>query len=144
MFIGTFRRTVDDKWRLPLPNDLVLEDGEGGSDEFYFAPAGNHLLLFSKGYFDQLARQVHQKSVLAHRELRRKFFGNSYKKVRDNSGRVQIPEPLRDRSGLSPKAEAVLVGTGSYLEIHPGDRAPAEPDADEMVSILDALERLGE
>jgi DNA-binding transcriptional regulator/RsmH inhibitor MraZ len=144
MFVGTYRRKVDDKWRLPLPADLLSSAGEDDQTDFYFAPASGHLILFSQTYFDQLAAQVHAKSVMAHRELRRKFFGNTYKKPRDKSGRITIPDSLRGRSGLTVGTEAVLVGTGSYVELLPAALAPAEPGPEEMVDIFDTLEALGE
>ena len=143
VFVGTYRRKVDDKWRLPLPSDLLSGAGEGDQTNFFFAPSAGHLILFSEQYFDQLASQVHAKSVMAHRELRKKFFGNTYKKPRDKSGRITIPEPLRDRCGLCAGAEAVLVGTGAYVEILPEAMAPADPGPEEMVDIFDTLEALG-
>ncbi len=144
MFVGTYRRKLDDKWRLPLPSDLLAGAGEGDQAVFYFAPAAGFLILFSKEYFDQLAAQVHAKSVMGHRELRKKFFGNTYKKPRDKSGRITIPESLRDRCGLTTGAEVVLVGTGAYVEILPETMAPAEPGPEEMVDIFDTLEALGD
>ena len=144
MFVGTYKRRLDEKWRLPLPADLLSDAVTGDSEFFYFAPAAGHLILFSQEYFDQLSEQVTAKSVMAHRELRKKFFGNTYKKPRDKSGRVTIPEPLRARCGLDAGMEAVLVGTGSYVEILPEAMAPPEPGPEEMVSIFDTLEGLGE
>ncbi len=144
MFAGTYTRKVDEKWRLPLPSDLF--SGAGGDEQgsFYFAPAGDRLILFSQEYFDQLTAQLQTRSVMGHRELRRKFFGNTYKKPRDKSGRITIPEPLRARCGFRAGEEAVLVGTGPYAEILPVELAPEEPGADEMLDIIQTLEAMGE
>jgi DNA-binding transcriptional regulator/RsmH inhibitor MraZ len=144
VFVGTYRRKVDDKWRLPLPSDLLAGAGEGDQTNFYFAPSAGHLILFSEQYFDQLATQVHAKSVMAHRELRKKFFGNTYKKPRDKSGRITIPESLRGRCGFDAGDEVVLVGTGPYVEILPVSMAPQEPRPEEMDDIFDSLGAIGE
>ncbi len=142
MFAGTFTRKLDEKWRLPLPADLLI--GEDDQTIFYFAPSAGYLILFSPQYFDQLSEQIHAKSVMGHRKLRKKFFGNTYKKPRDKSGRITIPESLRARCGLSAGAEVVMVGTGLYAEILPAAMAPEEPGPEEMEDVFDALEALGE
>jgi DNA-binding transcriptional regulator/RsmH inhibitor MraZ len=143
MFVGTHKRNVDDKWRVPLPSDLFAPGFDEDRDQLYFAPAGDHLILFSGSYFRRLTEQLLERSVMAHQDLRRKFFGNTYPKQRDKSGRVQIPEPLRANSGLGTKSEVVIIGAGPYAEIRASDKAPPEPEPAEMVDIMAALEGLG-
>ena len=143
MLVGTHRRRLDEKWRLPIPGELFAPGFDGDRESLFFAPAGDHLIFFPERYFQKLADQLFGRSVVAHQELRRKFFGSTYAKSRDKNGRVQIPEPLRARSGLGEKDEVVIVGTGSYAELLPADRAPAEPAAAEMTDIFAALESLG-
>lgn len=144
MFVGTFTRKVDEKWRLPLPADLLGDAGDADQAFFYFAPSAGHLILFSQFHFDQLSTQVNARSVMANRELRRKFFGNTYKKPRDKSGRITIPDSLRGRCGFDAGDEVVLVGTGPYVEILPVSMAPEEPGPEEMNDIFDSLEAMGE
>ncbi|MHC4469924.1 MAG: division/cell wall cluster transcriptional repressor MraZ [Planctomycetota bacterium] len=144
MLVGSYKRTVDDKWRLPVPSELLASEPGEGHQVFYFAPADDHLILFSERTFRRLADQLMERSVMAHRQLRRQFFGLSFAKKRDKNGRIQVPEALRDLSGLAPRGEVVIVGTGPYAEIRPVDRVPAEPDQKERANILDALEAIGE
>ena len=143
MFVGTHRRTLDEKWRLPLPSDLFAPAYRGDRDNLYFAPAGDHLILFTSDWFERLSEQLLKKSVVAHRELRKRFFGNTYAKVRDKNGRIQIPEPLRAHAGFSAKDELELVGTGQYAELR---KAPAKTEALEpeaMFDVFDALDAMG-
>lgn len=143
MLVGTHRRKLDEKWRLPIPNELFAPGFEGDRENLFFAPAGDHLIFFPEKYFQKLADQLFGKSVVAHQDLRRKFFGSTYPKARDKNGRVQIPEPLRARSGLTERDEVVIVGTGSYAEVLPASRAPEEPGPEEMTDIFATLEGLG-
>ena len=62
----------------------------------------------------------------------------------DGDGMAFVAQAFGEVVADAAKTEAVLVGTGSYLEIFPAALAPEEPDADEMVSILAQLEELGE
>ena len=143
MFVGTHHRAIDMKWRLSLPAELFGPTFEGDRDSFYFASGGDHLILMSSRYFQQLAEQVLAKSVMAHRDLRRKFFGNTYAKQLDKNGRIQIPEPLREKCGLGDRPPVVIVGTGPYAELRPATDAPQAPEAEEMCDVLDQLEALG-
>jgi MraZ protein len=144
MLVGTYRRTVDDKWRLPVPAELLASEPGEEHQLFYFAPADDHLILFTEGTFRRLADQLMERSVMAHRQLRRQFFGLSFAKKRDKNGRIQVPEQLRNLSGLGPRDEVVIVGTGPYAEVRPADKVPAEPGPAERANILDALEAIGE
>jgi DNA-binding transcriptional regulator/RsmH inhibitor MraZ len=143
MFVGTHRRTLDEKWRVPLPSDLFAPAFKGDRDNLYFAPAGDHLILFTSDYFERLSEQLLKKSVVAHRELRRRFFGNTFPKQRDKNGRVQIPEPLRAQAGFSARDELVIIGTGQYAELRPATQAPAAPEPEEMFDVFDALDAMG-
>ena len=143
MFVGTHRRTLDEKWRLPLPADLFAPAYQGDRDNLYFAPAGDHLILFTSDYFERLSEQLLKKSVVAHRDLRRRFFGNTYPKVRDKNGRIQIPEPLRAKAGFSAKDELELIGTGQYAEVRRAPDVSATPEPEEMFDVFDALDAMG-
>jgi DNA-binding transcriptional regulator/RsmH inhibitor MraZ len=144
MFVGTHKRSLDEKWRLPLPSDLFAPAYTGDRDNLYFVPAGDHLILFTSEFFQRLSDEVLKKSVMAHRDLRRKFFGNMFPKLRDKNGRIQIPVPLRDKSNLSAKSEVVIIGTGQYAEIRPVAQAPEAPEPEEMFDVFDALDQMGD
>ena len=116
MLVGTYTRTVDDKWRLPVPAELLAGEPGEVHQTFYFAPADDHLILFSEGTYKRLAEQLMVKSVMAHRELLRQFFWMSFAKK----------------------------GTGPYAEVRPADQVPEEPGREERANILSALEAIGE
>jgi len=140
MFLGTWKRTLDDKWRLPLPGELLASGDGADQGRFYFAADRDHLILFSEKTFRQLSDQLLAPNNLRRPELRRAFFGSTYLKVLDANGRLTIPEPLRERSGLSPKGELSVVGTGTYAELWPSARAPAEgPGMTDVITSLSDL-----
>jgi DNA-binding transcriptional regulator/RsmH inhibitor MraZ len=140
MFLGTWKRSLDDKWRLPLPGELQ-EPGSGTEPaRFYFAAERDHLILFSEQTFRQLSEQILAPNNLRRPELRRAFFGSTYPKVLDANGRLTIPEPLRERSGLSPKGEVSIVGTGTYAELWPTAKAP--PEGEGMTDVIASLSDL--
>jgi len=145
MFVGTERRTLDDKWRVTVPNKLFVHSFEGDRENLYFAPADQGLILFTSEYFHRLSEQLLKKSVTGNRDLRRRFFGSTYPKHRDKNGRIQIPEPLRKRCGFTLSDEIALVGTGPYLEVVNAGVLPAEEEpGGDMLSIFDEIDRAGE
>lgn len=145
MFVGTWKRTLDEKWRLPLPADLLAPDFPGDRDTFYVAPGQGCLVLFSSHTFSKVAEQLSGRNALKHPDLRRRFYGSTYPRQKDKSGRIQIPEPLRDRSGLPVKGEVVIVGTGPYAELWPAGGAPEEEEGEALPDLIVSLgEALGE
>lgn len=140
LLVGRHKRTLDDKWRLPIPAELFIPAAAEGGETLYFAPNGSRLIFFTEKQFQQLAEQLFKENLVANEDLRRKFFGNTYPKVRDKNGRVQIPEPLRGRSGLTAREEVVIVGTGSYAEILPAsaDREESDEELKQAFQMLGA------
>ena len=114
MFLGQYRHTFDDKGRLTIParyRDL-LENGAYVSQGL-----DRNLMVFTKATFERLTLQLNRMNITdsAVRQLKRIFFANSDYVEVDKSGRILIPQFLRDVSGLN--GEAVIVGSGDYFEI---------------------------
>jgi MraZ protein len=114
MFLGQYRHTFDDKGRLTIParyRDL-LENGAYVSQGL-----DRNLMVFTKATFERLSLQLNHMNMTdpVVRQLKRIFFANSDYVEVDKSGRILIPQFLRDVSGLD--GEAVIVGSGDYFEI---------------------------
>jgi DNA-binding transcriptional regulator/RsmH inhibitor MraZ len=135
MFVGQKKRTVDEKWRVPLPEALFDPKYEGDRDTLYFTPAGDRLLAFTSDHFHRVAESLLKRASMADPETRRRFFGNTFPKNRDKNGRIQVPEELRPLCGFSEKQEVLLLGMGPHLEILPVEKAPAPPKPEEMVNL---------
>ena len=141
MFVGSYTRTLDEKWRLPVPPGLIKGAKKGEErEQFLFCRDGDHLVLFTEETFEQLTAQVLGKNGLKNPELRRGLFGSTFAKKQDKSRRVQIPEELRGKSGLATKSEVRVIGTGFYAELWPVEDAPT----DEEISISDLMRTLGD
>ncbi|MEN8148830.1 MAG: hypothetical protein ABFS86_03345 [Planctomycetota bacterium] len=143
MFVGTHRRTLDEKWRLPLPSDLFAPAYRGDRDNLYFAIMAGDLILFTSEWFEEISQRLLKKSVVAEVDVRRLFFGNTYAKVRDKNGRIQVPEPLRAKVGFSAKDELEIVGTGQYAELRKAPETKEELDPQATYDIFAALDALG-
>ena len=76
-----------------------------------------------------------------YRQLSRYFQGNSFDTELDASGRVILPAPLLDHTGI--QKEVVVVGVGDHLEIWDQDRWHEEQDA-LASSIGEVTEELGD
>ena len=92
---------------------------------------------------NRLSEQLLKQSVVAHRDLRRTFFGSTYPKVRDKNGRIQIPEPLRNDVGFSAKDELQILGTGQYAELRKSPETTEAPDSESMFDVFEALDAMG-
>jgi MraZ protein len=114
MFLGRYRHTFDDKGRLTIPARYreLLENGAYVSQGL-----DRNLMVFTKATFERLSFQLNRMNMTdpTVRQLKRIFFANSDYVEVDKSGRILIPQFLREVSGLN--GEAVIVGSGDYFEI---------------------------
>lgn len=114
MFLGQYRHNFDDKGRLTIPARYreLLENGAYVSQGL-----DQNLIVFTKDRFERLTLQLNRMNMTdpAVRQLKRIFFANSNFVEVDRTGRILIPQFLRDISGLN--GEAVIVGSGEYFEI---------------------------
>ena len=91
------------------------------------------LFLFSEEGFERALARLETESFSS-REARNKqrlFFSNSCRTILDGSGRILVPEQLKDLAGL--EKEVVMVGAGERAELWSVDaweRLVAEQDGD--------------
>ena len=114
MFFGEFEYKLDDKGRVPLPPKFRgrLKDGvvlAPGPEEYITA----YPVAEWKKLADGLTGSSVSKSKM--RKLRRAIFATAFHLQLDNQGRIALPVPLRQYSGIED--EVVIAGVNTHLEI---------------------------
>ncbi|MGH2583247.1 MAG: division/cell wall cluster transcriptional repressor MraZ [Anaerolineales bacterium] len=114
MFLGEYRHSIDDKSRLTVPARYRQLLAEGG----YITQGFDHnLMVLRTQTFEAMIRRLNQMSFTnAHvRELSRLLFGRAERVEPDGSGRILIPQFLREKVNLD--GEVTVIGAGNYFEI---------------------------
>ena len=114
MFLGEYEHRVDPQGRVAIPprfreafkGGLVLTRGYEQC-----------IVVFTPGAWEQFSGAIATMSInqARGRRLRRMTFGGAFDLEMDRQGRVLIPQLLRRYATIGE--EAVLVGTGEYIEI---------------------------
>jgi len=114
LFLGEHRHTLDDKSRVTIPAKYrkALEDGLVVTKGFE-----NCLFVFSKTGWLEFSEQIRQLRTLRKdaRTLSRFLFGGACEDDLDKSGRVVVPQSLRQWASI--KKEIIVIGVSSRLEI---------------------------
>jgi MraZ protein len=118
MFLGQYRHNIDEKGRLTIPARFreLLEEGAYVTQGF-----DHNLLVLTAPMFEFVSKRVNQMSLTdpTARELKRLLFSTADRIEPDKTGRILLPQFLRETAGLD--GEAMLVGVGDYFEIWPPD-----------------------
>jgi MraZ protein len=114
LFLGQYRYSFDDKDRLMIPARFreLLADGAFLTQGF-----DRNLVILTPGAFQEIYQLIMGLNIadpLA-RFLLRMVLGNATQLEIDESGRIVLPENLREFANLA--GEAVLVGQGDYFEV---------------------------
>lgn len=115
MFLGEYRCSVDDKGRVnipfrmrqELPQELILTAG-----------LDKCLALYPHAEWERIAENLSQVVSGAQERGRyhlRRFYRNAVECTLDNQGRLMIPAPLREVSGID--REAVVAGMNTRIEL---------------------------
>ncbi len=114
MLIGEYIHTLDDKNRLSLPvkfrsemgKKLVLSPGLDGA-----------IFMFTEKEWAKIAQRLSSSSMLAadNRSFNRFMFGGAVETAVDGSGRILIPDFLKDRAEL--KGKVAVVGVQNRVEL---------------------------
>lgn len=114
MLIGEYKHTLDDKNRLSLPAKFRAELGKKiiltpGLDKCLFA--------FTLKEWAKISEKLSESSLLQsdNRSFNRFMFGQATEAELDGSGRILVPEFLKDWAGL--KTKSVVIGVQSRIEI---------------------------
>ena len=117
---GEFRNTIDEKGRLMIPPRL--REQLGTSVELVLTKSlDNALWLFTNEDFDNFDNQVNGDSMSlldSNATLINRLIISPARDVElDKTGRLSIPQVLRDFAGLEPKSECVILGSRTHVEI---------------------------
>lgn len=114
MFLGEYKHTIDEKGRLTVPARYRQLLAQGG----YITQGFDHnLMVLRAPAFEAMSKRVNTMSFTNQnvRELSRVLFSRAEHIEPDNSGRILIPQFLRERVNLD--GEVLVVGVGTYFEI---------------------------
>jgi MraZ protein len=118
MFLGKFEHNIDDKGRLTIPPRYRDELGENPVITQGF---GRYLLLLKAKTFNEISESISKASITNPRasELRRLLFSNASEIQFDRTGRILLPQFLREENQMDGAVQ--ILGNGSHLEIWPKD-----------------------
>ncbi len=115
MFLGQFYHNLDEKGRLTIPvryRDLLMTDGA-----YLLRGFDQNLMVLPSHSFNIIYQRINRMSLTdpVARLLRRLIFSAAAPVDFDKTGRILIPQFLREEVGI--QNEAVIVGAGDYIEI---------------------------
>jgi MraZ protein len=115
MLIGEYTHTIDDKNRVSLPSKFRSLLGK----KIVIAPGLDQcLFVFTSKEWQGIAEKLSTNSSMLSADMRsftRYMFGGASEVEVDGTGRVLVPDFLRERANL--KSKVVLIGVQNRLEI---------------------------
>ena len=130
-FCGQDHCTVDANGRVKLSPRLLMDFGQRGESVVVHCLPEGALGVYPESVWHQMRERETEseppaaRSIVARRQLRR-FGALSQLDAISRQGRITIPVPFRDITGLSPGTEAVLVGVEIGVEVWSAERWNAE------------------
>ncbi|MFQ5941998.1 MAG: division/cell wall cluster transcriptional repressor MraZ [Anaerolineales bacterium] len=114
MFLGQYKYTTDSKGRLTIP---VRFRAALASGAFVTQGFDRNLMVYTSDTFDKVSQKAAALSATdpGARDVKRVIFGRAGEVSLDSSGRILLPDFLRDYAGID--GEAVILGAGEYFEI---------------------------
>ena len=114
MFLGQYEHSIDEKGRMTIPVRYRDQIQEGAYITLGF---DNNLIVMTAVNFEQMYESLNNLSMTNAdaRHLKRLVFSKAYRLEIDKSGRILIPQYLRDGANLDNSA--ILVGVGDRFEI---------------------------
>ena len=116
--MGEYRNSLDDKGRLLLPSRLRGEID--GNVLILTRGVDRCLWLFPQEEWRKISQNIMESSSMFKsktRLLQRRIIAPAQECEVDKTGRISIPQTLRESAGLKAKNEAVILGIDSYVEI---------------------------
>jgi MraZ protein len=115
MFLGQYQHAIDNKGRLTIPSrfrELLAADGA-----YVLQGFDRNLIVLPGTAFERVSERVNSLSITDSkaRVLRRQIFSTAEKVEADRTGRILLPEFLRQVAHL--ETDAFIVGAGNYFEI---------------------------
>lgn len=123
LLTGEYRNSLDEKGRISFPSKLRSDLSELNSSKLVVTQSFDHCLwLYTAEDWEKLSSKVMAAASPfnpQHRNLVRQFIGPSQEIELDKSGRLSIPQSLRDYAGL--KKDCVILGVSKFIEIWDAD-----------------------
>lgn len=114
MFFGQFDHNIDEKGRFTIPARYrsLLDSGA-----YITLGFDDNLMVMRSEEFEKLYHKIEEMSITNRkaRQLARMLFGSAAMLEIDKSGRILIPQFLRDAAKLDSTVK--VVGIGPYFEI---------------------------
>ncbi len=129
-FCGTFTATIDDKGRLSIPSKIRPGDSESSKKKGI--PAGESMVLtegldgclslYPQDEWSKIQKRLETLSFTQRnfRYFNRRLHQHTSLVTIDKSGRINIPDKLRQLAGL--KKEVLVVGVNQTIEIWDPER----------------------
>lgn len=142
MFMGEYQHTLDDKGRLIMP--VKFRDGLG---EVFVVTRGldNCLFVYPNDEWRILEEKLKTLPMTSKdaRAFVRFFFSGATECELDKSGRISLPQNLREYSGL--EKEVVVIGVSNRIELWAKEKWDdyMSDTADSYEEIAETMERLG-
>ena len=137
MFSGMSNHSVDSKGRIVLPAKFREELGE----QFYIARGfGNTCIqAMSAEQFDQISAKILELPADKAMALQYTFTATAVEVTPNASGRIMLPQTLRDFAGI--EGDALVIGMNNRIEIWSGKRYEAfiESQKDTIAAALSLL-----
>jgi len=114
MLIGEYTHTLDEKNRMSLPAKFRSELGK----KVVLAPGlDKSIFMFTVKEWEKIATRLGENSMLQsdNRSFNRFMFGGAVEVDIDASGRILVPDFLKDRAGL--KKNVAVVGVQNRVEL---------------------------
>jgi len=126
MFLGRFHHNLDEKGRLTVP--ARFRDDLSNDGAYIMQGFDQNLLVLPTVSFDTLSHRISKMSMTdpTARLLRRLLYSSANQVTVDNSGRILIPQYLRESVNLD--VQVVIVGNGEYFEIWSPDEWSKQND----------------
>ncbi|HLI76597.1 MAG TPA: division/cell wall cluster transcriptional repressor MraZ [Acidobacteriaceae bacterium] len=114
VFVGQYRRSIDEKGRIAVPSELRSALGPGAMLTRGFDGC---LCIYPASTWHALAQAVEELPDMRYeaRTAARALFSGAVPCAFDRQGRVAIPAFLRDHAALN--GDAMIVGVGNRVEI---------------------------
>jgi MraZ protein len=115
MFLGQYQHSIDNKGRLTIPSrfrEILAAEGA-----YILQGFDRNLIVLPEPAFDRISNRLNSMSVTDAnaRALRRQIFSSAERVEADRTGRILIPEYLRQSANLV--TDAMVIGAGNYFEI---------------------------
>jgi len=140
MFLGEFEYKIDEKGRVPIPPKFRRELKDG----VILTPGVEKCIIaYPLSEWKNLAATLTTGSVTPSklRRLNRAIFATAFSLNIDGQGRIALPIPLREYTGIED--EIVIAGANTYLELWNKEQWESEKTVsqEQAWQIIESLER---